>query len=289
MRKAAGRPYSPEIGDPGAGRVGSRRGLVLASSSAPPYKRYREIGSGFRLRMIVVCPVCKIRYLVDPRALGATGRMVRCAQCSHTWHHKPSAELLTELETVAPPPAEPPVAIRPAAPGAAVEAPALEGELGEGRIQLPALSSRRPRSLVPIGWLLLVLVVALVAGVGVWERDAVIRLWPPSARLYALVGLASPQPSDVLKLSAVPRRDEENGVPRLVIEGEVANISQDAQPVPKLKVELRDVNGRPVQSWVFAVSTDRLLPGASVPFTTSVARPSEAATGMSVTFAAEGE
>jgi hypothetical protein len=43
-----------------------------------------------------------------------------------------------------------------------------------------------------------------------------------------------------------------------------------------------------VQSWSFDVSTERLLPGASVPFTTSIARPNEAATGMSVTFAGDG-
>jgi predicted Zn finger-like uncharacterized protein len=235
--------------------------------------------------MIVGCPQCNTRYLVDPRALGVTGRMVRCAQCSHTWHHKPPAELLAEVETVEPPPAP----AGPVGAGAEVEAPSLAAEPGEGRIQLPALSSRPRRFWLPLGWLLLVLVVGLAVGGAVWERDAVIQLWPASARLYIFFGLATPQPSDVLKLSAVPRRDEENGVPRLVIEGEVANISPEAQPVPKLKVELRDAEGRPVQSWVFAVSTDRLLPGASVPFTTSVARPSEAATGMSVTFAPDGE
>jgi predicted Zn finger-like uncharacterized protein len=235
--------------------------------------------------MIVGCPQCNTRYLVDPRALGATGRMVRCAQCSHTWHHKPPAELLAEVETVAPPPAP----AGPVGAGAEVEGPSLEADPREGRIQLPALSSRPRRSWLPLGWLLLVLAVGLAVGGAVWERDAVIQLWPASARLYIFFGLATPQPSDVLKLSAVPRRDEENGVPRLVIEGEVANISPEAQPVPKLKVELRDAEGRPVQSWVFAVSTDRLLPGASVPFTTSVARPSEAATGMSVTFAPDGE
>jgi hypothetical protein len=134
----------------------------------------------------------------------------------------------------------------------------------------------------------LLAVVGLAAGAAVWERDALIRIWPPSARLYALFGLAVAQPADVLKVTATPHRDEENGVPRLVIEGEVANISPEAQSVPKLKVELKDAGHQVVQSWTFDVSTERLLPGASVPFTTSVSRPSDAATDMSVTFAANG-
>ena len=236
--------------------------------------------------MIVVCPECRTRYLVDPRALGASGRRVRCAQCSHTWHHQPPPEALAEAETVAPPP------VSEAPPRAERVEPQFERSPIEEepvrRIQLPAIAQPRRRPWLGVAWVVLLVVVGLAAGGAVWERDAVIRAWPPSARLYSLFGLAVPQPRDVLKVTAQARRDEENGQPRLVIEGEVANISPDAQPVPKLKVELTDAGNRVVQSWSFDVSTERLLPGASVPFTTSVARPNETATGMSVTFAGDG-
>jgi len=237
--------------------------------------------------MIVVCPNCSTRYLVDPRALGAGGRRVRCAQCSHIWHHTPAPEALAEVATVAAPPApeSPPEAAR-AEPQA--QEPPVEAEPAARRIQLPALAGRRRQPWLAVGWIVLLVVVGLAAGGTVWERDAVIRAWPPAARLYSLFGLAVPQPGDVLKVTAQARRDEENGVPRLVIEGEVANISPEAQQVPKLKVELTDAAKHVVQSWSFDVSTERLLPGASVPFTTSVARPNEAATGMSVTFTGSG-
>jgi predicted Zn finger-like uncharacterized protein len=254
---------------------------------AAPYKRSQEIVEDALARMIVVCPQCRTRYLVDPRALGADGRRVRCAQCSHIWHHKPPPEALAELETVAPPPEpESPPAEERVEPQ--FERPPLEEEAGARRIQLPALAEPRRRPWLALGWAVLLVVVGLAAGGAVWERDAVIRAWPPSARLYSLFGLAVPQPGDVLKVTAQARRDEENGVPRLVIEGEVANISPEAQQVPKLKVELTDAGKRVVQSWSFDVSTERLLPGASVPFTTSIARPNESATGMSVTFTGDG-
>jgi predicted Zn finger-like uncharacterized protein len=238
--------------------------------------------------MIVACPQCNTRYLVDPRALGAGGRRVRCAQCSHTWHHKPPLEALAELETVAEPPAAESVPRVERVEPQFDRPPLGEGSEPEHRIQLPALAQPRRRPWLTMAWLVLLVVVGLAAGGAVWERDTVIRAWPPSARLYALFGLAVPQPSDVLKVTAQARRDEENGVPRLVIEGVVANISPDAQSVPKLKVELTDAGNRVVQSWSFDVSTERLLPGASVPFTTSVVRPSDTATGMSVTFSADG-
>lgn len=39
--------------------------------------------------MILECPSCQNRYLVDPRALGAKGRTVRCAKCKHEWYADP--------------------------------------------------------------------------------------------------------------------------------------------------------------------------------------------------------
>ena len=237
--------------------------------------------------MIVVCPQCRTRYLVDPRALGAEGRRVRCAQCSHVWHHKPPPEALAALESVAPPPApEPPPVVERVEPQ--VERSPVEAEAGTRRIQLPAIAEPRRRPWLAVGWVALLAVIGLAAVAAVWERGAVMQAWPPSAQLYSLFGLAVPQPADVLKVTAQARRDEENGVPRLIIEGEVANISLEAQQVPKLKVELTDAGKRVVQSWSFDVSAERLLPGASVPFTTSIPRPNEAATGMSVTFTGDG-
>jgi predicted Zn finger-like uncharacterized protein len=42
--------------------------------------------------MIVTCPVCGARYLADPRALGTTGRWVRCTRCNHVWDQAPAED-----------------------------------------------------------------------------------------------------------------------------------------------------------------------------------------------------
>ncbi len=100
-----------------------------------------------------------------------------------------------------------------------------------------------------------------------------------------MVGLPATPAGLGLELRKVmPSRGVENGVAMLIIEGEVANISQVAHEVPKLKVVLRDRDGNELQSWSFPVAEARLPPGASVPFRTSIPQPSAAATGVVVTF-----
>jgi predicted Zn finger-like uncharacterized protein len=214
--------------------------------------------------MIVTCPDCTTRYLVDPRALGSAGRVVRCAHCSKTWHQTPPEDFPRSLDMPL-----------------ADAAPPLVGS----RPQLPALPRRRGVPLATAVWMaLLAIILASVVG-AVVARDQIVVLWPPAARLYAMVGIPATPAGLGLELRKVmPSRGIENGVAMLIIEGEVANVSQVAHEVPKLKVVLRDRDGNELQSWSFPVAEARLLPGASVPFRTSIPQPNAAATGVVVTF-----
>lgn len=36
--------------------------------------------------MLIVCPSCASSYMIDPAAVGAAGRTVRCARCKASWH-----------------------------------------------------------------------------------------------------------------------------------------------------------------------------------------------------------
>lgn len=42
--------------------------------------------------MILTCPECKSRYVVNPNALLPSGRTVRCAKCSHSWFQEKPAD-----------------------------------------------------------------------------------------------------------------------------------------------------------------------------------------------------
>jgi hypothetical protein len=83
-------------------------------------------------------------------------------------------------------------------------------------------------------------------------------------------------------------RGIENGVPQLVIAGEVANLSQIARIVPKLKIVLRDRDGKDLQAVNFTVAAPNLQPGASAPFRKIIPAPNVAASKAVVTFGEGG-
>jgi len=218
--------------------------------------------------MIVTCPACTTRYLVDPRALGDAGRVVRCANCSKTWHQTPPEDLPRQLDIA-------PVDVLP--------------NFITGRPQLPALARRRRLSPATVASAVLVLVLVSAAIAGIAAREEVVAAWPPATRLYSMIGLAVQPPGIGLELrKTTPVFTTENGVRTLVVEGEVANISQIARDVPTLKVVLRDRDGAELQALHFDVAEQRLLPGASVPFRTSIPQPNPAATSVLVTIGEGG-
>lgn len=218
--------------------------------------------------MIVTCSNCSKRYLVDARALGAAGRAVRCAGCGHTWFQAPPQDAASPADLAT-------------APKPATE---IESERRERRVQLPALARQRARGQA-IAWsVVAVAVVALVWGLIVARAD-VVSFWPPAARLYAMIGYGPAVAGTGLELRKVtPSRGVDNGTPVLSIDGEVVNVSKVARDVPKLRVALRDGDDHELQVATVAVTDQRLLPGASVTFHTTITQPAEAATGVVVSF-----
>jgi predicted Zn finger-like uncharacterized protein len=213
--------------------------------------------------MIVTCPACTTRYLVDPRALGDAGRVVRCAKCSKTWHQASPEDLPRTVDV---------------APAGVVP------DFTTGRAQLPALPRRRGPPWATIAWGGLIVILGSGAIAGIAAREEVVALWPPATRLYSMIGFAVQPPGIGLELrKTTPVFATENGVRTLIVEGEVANISQVARDVPTLRVVLRDRDGGELQALDFNVAEQRLLPGASVPFRTSIPRPSPAAVSVLVT------
>ncbi len=219
--------------------------------------------------MIVSCPSCSTRFVVDPSALGEAGRRVRCARCQHVWFQERPADAVS-----IPPPPAPPSASEPAA------APRRAGPLPPSA-NLPARPedvARRPAGSAA-AWVLLAAVIGAIVALGYVGRHDVVRLWPPALALYDGLGIdmAGLDPVEDLGVSPglVVRPDLESEIvpspagDTLRIRGHIDNVSEVPRVVPPLEVELSDAEDNALHRWVFRPEADRLEPGESVPFETS--------------------
>lgn len=229
--------------------------------------------------MIVTCPNCSTRFLVDNNALGERGRTVRCANCKHTWHQAPP-----ERETVAPP-AE---ATAPAAPAASSPAASAEGgskrgaKARGGRPSLPSFNLSWKKAAV---WLAAVAVVAGLAGSAITMRESISAAWPPAARFYALIGMPVPALGEGLAIQDTSLyRQQRGNRQRLVVEGIVRNTGDSIQEVPTIRISLLDGQQRRLNWRTLTAPDGRLLPGETTTFDTAIQNPHPAAVSAQVTF-----
>jgi predicted Zn finger-like uncharacterized protein len=213
--------------------------------------------------MIVTCPSCSSRYIVDPKALGPTGRMVRCASCKHTWMQAQPVDMPKPVDVD---PA--PDSVRPIPPGS----------------NLPAFTQPRPRTGRAIGWLVFLVVLFGGAGGLVAGRDGVVSAWPPAAKLYDIVGLSVETVGAGLELRNVSSARREDGPPVIVVEGTVANVSNRPREVPRLKAVVRSAAHQDLKNWTFTPGVLVLLPGESANFRAELADPPRGATDLAITF-----
>jgi len=213
--------------------------------------------------MIVTCPSCSTRYIVDPKALGPTGRTVRCASCTHTWMQAVPDDLPKPVDVD---PA--PDSVRPIPPGS----------------NLPAFTQPRSRAGHAIGWLVFAVVLLVGGGSMVVLRDGIVAAWPPSAKLYDMVGLPIETVGAGLELRNVSSTRKEDGPPAIVVEGTVANVSNRPREVPRLKAVVRSAAHQDLKNWTFTPGVLVLLPGETANFRAELADPPRGATDLAITF-----
>ncbi len=117
-------------------------------------------------------------------------------------------------------------------------------------------------------------------------RVDVVRIWPQTASAYAAVGLDATTRGLVFE-RLVAERSFENGEPVLQVSATVRNTTSRTQPVPYVRVSLRDTTGGEVFGWTVSLETGELDPRASTRFTTRVARPPLDAEDMELRFVDE--
>ncbi len=214
--------------------------------------------------MILTCPSCSTRYLIDPSALGEIGRVVRCARCAHSWMETPPEDMPKRVDV-----AVAPAVARPIPPGS----------------NLPALPDA-PKSSGWASWAALAAVVIAVLGGTVAARERIVEAWPLTERLYLLAGLAEPRPSTNFILRRIQSSTFlDDGHTIVVVTGEIVNVSGETRLVPNLEARVLDNQRRVLDSWIVAPPIAQLAPGGAVAFSNRFADPPVGYAELSVDFA----
>lgn len=230
--------------------------------------------------MIIKCSDCSTRYLVDPKILGSTGRLVRCAKCGYSWHESPpEQQSFKKLE--------------PEAPEIPVSEPIRAPRLIPKGSNLPVVPPNRARSEL-MGWAILAAVVAMVITGGVVFRGWIGDAWPPSGKLYAMLGLdadprsrednAAHEPLSFVGVNSARENIEDSNV--LVMRGEIRNPTSRTLAVPAINAIILNQRLEPIFEWSFKLSQTEIAAGSSIDFETQVQNPPATTYTVKLIFAA---
>ena len=127
--------------------------------------------------------------------------------------------------------------------------------------------------------LALVIVDAIVVG----RRNDFVRLFPQTAAFYALTGL-SVNLRGIDFAGVITTAEQHEGVPILVVQGNIANTARKVVDVPRIKFIARNAARQEIYSWTAAPVRTLLSPGEVVPFRSRLASPPTDAQDVLVRF-----
>ena len=198
--------------------------------------------------MILECSECHTRYLVPDAAVGAQGRVVRCANCRHSWFQPPAGSPIAPVAAIVPDP-EP----EPAYAGADHDYDAFAHE--------PPF---RPRRNPARRWT----IAALTAG-GLMLIAAGTLFFGNLPSFAAMLGIpldGGDTPLKFVNLKKPDRRDLPSGSELFAIGGQVQNPTAQRQTVPDIRAELWDAQKRIVYSWTIKPDQRTIAPGGTMNF-----------------------
>jgi predicted Zn finger-like uncharacterized protein len=117
-----------------------------------------------------------------------------------------------------------------------------------------------------------ILALLIIDGILIGWRDTVVRVMPQTASFYSSMGL--PVNLRGLAFDGIATNTEQNeGVPILVVAGNIVNDSGKIVEVPRLKFAVRNNANQEIYSWTAVPPRTTLPPGEAVAFRSRLASP----------------
>jgi predicted Zn finger-like uncharacterized protein len=224
--------------------------------------------------MIINCPECTTKFLVNPTDLGEEGRMVRCGRCKNEWYAANTPAY--NEQDLSPQP-------EPDAPFAPRHVPVLAKETK------PVIS--RKRLLTPWRVAAASLVASVGIGVGLMANPAaVVAAWEPAAPLYAALNSPMPTVGEGLHFAQVKVHSHRlPATTKLLIDGKIINTTAKERPLPPLLFSVRDDKRKNILQWVEILAKKSIKPGEEVLFHAHRPLNNELASSLVVRFAQASE
>jgi predicted Zn finger-like uncharacterized protein len=262
--------------------------------------------------MDIVCPDCAAVYEIDETSVAESGRKVRCAACSTVWRVFPpgydpvTGELLPELpavpaevltnteqlvaepdstvaaETVvdAPEPASAEVP-ESTAPPVPAEPPPRRPRWAKDRVSKASGTKIRGKLLTwPAG---AIAASVAVLAIGLHQRERVVQYLPQTARLYTAIGMPVNLRGITIN-NVASRMIDDNGVSVLVIDGDLANATDQNIRLPRLRFAVLGKDRQEIYSWSAQTDQANLKPGEKINFRRRLAAPPADGQDVSVRF-----
>ena len=224
--------------------------------------------------MIITCPTCAKRYLVEDNSIDTSGRQVQCVSCNHSWFFKPT-------------------------PGAK--------ELDQVHLDLIGVktSSQNNANGISLGWILMFITVFVLSIGAFVARQPIIQFWPTSHIFYQTIGLGPSPSQEGLQFENLrPMIEPTEQGQRLLLTGTIINEGNDVREVESLQIIVKgdctyatwwertvntyikrqDNNQCRLEKWTYEPSESKIYPGERVSFETTSSKFLKGAKSIQVQF-----
>ncbi|OJX10523.1 MAG: hypothetical protein BGO77_02940 [Caedibacter sp. 37-49] len=168
--------------------------------------------------MILTCPSCQKRYMVESREIGSKGRLVRCVACRHTWHQQLDEETSALAD--------------------------LTKDFFSEKENV--IASKRFSST----WLFMVVGAFMILATCLMARNTIISYWPNAGVLFSKMGFSISSPAEGLQIENItPVQLAQGTSSMIVLKGELVNTSSLIRMIPTLHIIVKgDCKGAPLMS-----------------------------------------